>query len=120
MGTNVAMVHHRARHGRRSPSGCSPATSSTPRSGSPISVIGGLIVGWALGKCAEYYTSDGFTPVKKIARQSETGPATTVLAGHQRRHGVGRRLACVLILVGVGVAYWGGQLAFNPSLRRAR
>ena len=47
--------------------------------GLAISVIGGLIVGWALGKCAEYYTSDGYGPVKKIARQSETGPATTVL-----------------------------------------
>ena len=49
--------------------------------GLAISVIGGLIVGWALGKTAEYYTSDGFGPVKKIAQQAETGPATTVLAG---------------------------------------
>ncbi|MEZ5228946.1 MAG: sodium/proton-translocating pyrophosphatase [Acidimicrobiales bacterium] len=49
--------------------------------GLAISVIGGLIVGWALGKSAEYYTSDHFNPVKKIAQQSETGPATTVLGG---------------------------------------
>ena len=34
--------------------------------GLAISVIGGLIVGWALGKCAEYYTSDQYGPVKKI------------------------------------------------------
>ena len=49
--------------------------------GLAISVIGGLIVGWALGKTAEFYTSDHFAPVKKIAAQSETGPATTVLSG---------------------------------------
>ena len=49
--------------------------------GLAISVIGGLIVGWALGKTAEFYTSDHFGPVKKIAAQSETGPATTVLSG---------------------------------------
>ena len=49
--------------------------------GLAISVIGGLIVGWALGKCAEYYTSDQYGPVKKIAKQAETGPATTILGG---------------------------------------
>jgi K(+)-stimulated pyrophosphate-energized sodium pump len=82
--------------------------------GLAISVIGGLIVGWALGKCAEYYTSDGFGPVKKIARQSETGPATTVLAGISAGM-VSVAASVVLILIGVGVAYWGGQLAFNPD-----
>ncbi len=82
--------------------------------GLAISVIGGLIVGWALGKCAEYYTSDGFAPVKKIARQSETGPATTILAGISAGM-VSVAASVALILIGVGVAYWGGQLAFNPD-----
>ncbi|MDH5238162.1 MAG: sodium/proton-translocating pyrophosphatase, partial [Acidimicrobiia bacterium] len=49
--------------------------------GLALSVIGGLAVGWAIGKVAEIWTSDHYGPVKKIARQSETGPATTVLAG---------------------------------------
>ncbi len=76
--------------------------------GLAISVIGGLVVGWALGKSAEYYTSDHFGPVKKIARQSETGPATTVLGGIST--GMVSVAASVgLILVGVGVAYWGGE-----------
>ena len=35
--------------------------------GLAISVIGGLIVGWALGKTAEYYTSDHFKPVKDLS-----------------------------------------------------
>ena len=76
--------------------------------GLAVSVIGGLLVGWALGKTAEYYTSDQFTPVKKIAEQSETGPATTVLKGISIGM-VSVAASVVLILVGIGVAYWGGQ-----------
>jgi K(+)-stimulated pyrophosphate-energized sodium pump len=73
-----------------------------------VSVIGGLVVGWGLGKCAEYYTSDHYGPVKKIAEQSETGPATTVLSGVST--GMMSVAASVaLILIGVGVAYWGGE-----------
>ena len=76
--------------------------------GLAVSVIGGLIVGWALGKCAEFYTSDHFSPVKKIARQSETGPATTVLGGISAGM-VSVAASVILILIGVGVAYWGGE-----------
>jgi len=88
------------------------------RDGNPIglaiSVIGGLIVGWALGKTAEYYTSDHFGPVKKIARQSETGPATTVLGGVSA--GMVSVAASVgLILVGVLVAYWGGEVTLGDE-----
>jgi K(+)-stimulated pyrophosphate-energized sodium pump len=76
--------------------------------GLAVSVIGGLVVGWALGKCAEYYTSDHFGPVKKIANQSETGPATTVLGGISAGM-VSVAASVILILIGVGVAYWGGE-----------
>jgi K(+)-stimulated pyrophosphate-energized sodium pump len=79
--------------------------------GLAISVIGGLLVGWALGKTAEYYTSDGYSPVKKIAQQSETGPATTILGGISTGM-VSVAASVALILIGVGVAYWGGTLAF--------
>ncbi len=79
-----------------------------------ISVIGGLIVGWALGKTAEYYTSDHFGPVKKIAQQSETGPATTILGGISAGM-VSVAASVVLILVGVGVAYYGGELTFGSD-----
>jgi K(+)-stimulated pyrophosphate-energized sodium pump len=82
--------------------------------GLAIAVIGGLVVGWALGKTAEFYTSDGYGPVKKIAQQSETGPATTILSGISA--GMQSVAASVvLILVGVGVAYWGGTLAFTEN-----
>ncbi|MGI9622323.1 MAG: sodium-translocating pyrophosphatase [Acidimicrobiales bacterium] len=76
--------------------------------GLAVSVIGGLLVGWALGKTAEYYTSDHFSPVKKIASQSETGPATTVLSGISAGM-VSVASSVGLIIIGVGVAYWGGE-----------
>ena len=76
--------------------------------GLAISVIGGLLVGWALGKTAEYYTSDHYNPVKKIAAQAETGPATTVLAGISAGM-VSVASSVILVLVGVAVAYWGGE-----------
>lgn len=82
--------------------------------GLAISVVGGLIVGWALGKTAEYYTSDHFKPVKEIASQSETGSATTVLKGISV--GMVSVAASVLLLVlGIGIAYWGGELAIGSS-----
>lgn len=73
-----------------------------------VSVIGGLLVGWALGKTAEYYTSDHFNPVKKIAAQSETGPATTVLSGISAGM-VSVAASVILILIGVFIAEWGGE-----------
>ncbi len=82
--------------------------------GLAISVIGGLVVGWALGKTAEFYTSDHFKPVRKIAAQSETGPATTVLSGVSTGM-VSVALSVVLVLVGVGVAYWGGQTTLGDD-----
>lgn len=80
--------------------------------GLAISVIGGLIIGWALGKTAEYYTSDHFGPVKKIADQTKTGPATTILGGISA--GMISVAASVgLLVLGIGVAYWGGEMAFD-------
>jgi len=82
--------------------------------GIAVSVIGGLIVGWALGKTAEFYTSDAFSPVKKIANQSETGPATTVLSGVSTGM-VSVAASVILILVGVLVAWWGGDMSFGDA-----
>ena len=80
--------------------------------GVAVSVIGGLVIGWALGKTAEYYTSDHYKPVKEISQQTETGPATTILKGIS----IGMQsvaASVALILAGIGIAYWGGQQAFD-------
>ena len=43
--------------------------------------IAGLIAGLGVGKITEYYTATGTSPVLSIVKQSETGPATTIIAG---------------------------------------
>ncbi|MCY6958976.1 sodium-translocating pyrophosphatase [Clostridium brassicae] len=44
-------------------------------------ILSGLIVGTLIGKVTEIYTSADYKYVKKIARQSETGSATTIISG---------------------------------------
>jgi K(+)-stimulated pyrophosphate-energized sodium pump len=46
-----------------------------------IAIIAGLIVGTAIGKITEVYTSADYKSVKFIAQQSLTGEATTIISG---------------------------------------
>ncbi|MDR1815190.1 MAG: sodium-translocating pyrophosphatase, partial [Clostridiales Family XIII bacterium] len=46
-----------------------------------VAIIAGLVVGVAIGKITEVYTSSDFKHVKHIAKQSETGEATTIISG---------------------------------------
>ncbi len=63
-------------------------------------IIAGLIVGIAIGSITEYYTSDKFGSVKKIAEQSETGAATTIISGLA----VGMNSTVFpILLIGVGI-----------------
>src|SRR3546814_419683 len=78
--------------------------------GLPVAVIGGLIVGYAIGKVAEIWTSDEYGPVKKIAQQAETGPATTILGGISAGM-ISVAASVILVAIGIGVAYWGGEQA---------
>jgi len=69
-----------------------------------LAIIAGLIVGVAIGKITEVYTSEEYRHVKKIAEQSETGSATTIISGL----GVGMMSTMwpiIFIIVGIFVAY---------------
>ena len=82
--------------------------------GLPLSVIGGLAAGWGIGKVAEFWTSDHYPPVQRIAAQTETGPATTILSGISAGM---MSVAASVVLIGAGVlvAYWGGQQTLGDS-----
>jgi len=49
--------------------------------GVAFSIIIGLLAGWIIGKWTEYSTSDEFGPTKRLAAQSQTGPATIIIGG---------------------------------------
>ncbi len=44
-------------------------------------IAAGIVVGVLIGKVTEIYTSDGYSFVKKIAAESETGAATNIISG---------------------------------------
>ncbi|MDO5131883.1 MAG: sodium-translocating pyrophosphatase [Eubacteriales bacterium] len=69
-----------------------------------FSIIFGLVVGLIIGIVTEIYTSGDYRFVKKIALQSETGPATTVISGIA----VGMQstaIPIILICIGIIGAY---------------
>lgn len=46
-----------------------------------LAVTAGLVVGILIGEITEIYTSADYKHVKEIAKQSKTGPATTIISG---------------------------------------
>ena len=67
-------------------------------------IAAGLVVGLVIGFVTEIYTSEDYLSVKRIASQSETGSATTIISGVA----VGMRstwVPIVLISVGIYVSY---------------
>jgi K(+)-stimulated pyrophosphate-energized sodium pump len=46
-----------------------------------IAIISGLVAGVVIGKLTDYYTSGSYKPVRNIAFQSQTGPATNIIHG---------------------------------------
>ena len=67
-------------------------------------IIAGLVVGLIIGFVTEVYTSEDYSSVKRIAEQSETGSATTIISGVA----VGMKstwVPIVLICVGIYISF---------------
>lgn len=60
-----------------------------------LAVTAGLIAGLCIGAITEYYTSSSYSPVKEIAKQSETGSATNIISGMA----IGMRSTAIPILL---------------------
>ena len=69
-----------------------------------IAIIAGLIVGLIIGIVTEIYTSGDYKSVQKIAQQSETGPATTIISGIAVGM-MSTAIPILLICVGIFVSY---------------
>ncbi|MCV0404019.1 MAG: sodium-translocating pyrophosphatase [Chloroflexi bacterium] len=73
-------------------------------------IVGGLIAGLAIGRLSEYYTSDHYSPVRHIADQARTGPATVILAGFAT--GMRSTASSILVIAAaIVVAFVFGNLA---------
>ena len=67
-------------------------------------IIAGIVVGLVIGFMTEVYTSEDYRSVKRIASQSETGSATTIISGVA----VGMKstwVPIVLICIGIYISY---------------
>lgn len=76
-----------------------------------LAVLSGILIGTAIGKITEIYTSSEHLSVKEIANESKTGAATNIIAGLA----VGMKSTCLpilLISLGILVSYFsmGGSL----------
>ena len=67
-------------------------------------IVAGLVCGVIVGKIAEVYTSDKYKTVKEIAKQSETGHATNIIAGFSSGM-KSTAITIVVLVVGIIVAY---------------
>jgi K(+)-stimulated pyrophosphate-energized sodium pump len=79
-----------------------------------FAVVAGLAVGWFVGKISEWFTSDHYKTVKEIARQSQTGPATVIIAGISE----GMRSAAfsvIAVAAGIWVAFIAGEWAMGDG-----
>jgi K(+)-stimulated pyrophosphate-energized sodium pump len=83
-----------------------------------LTIVVGLLGGWAIGFTSEYFTSDHFPPVKGIAEQAETGPATVTIAGIAQGK-LSTLPAVALVVLMIGLSYLFGKEAFAVETANA-
>ena len=69
-----------------------------------VAIIAGIVVGLVIGFVTEVYTSEDYNSVKRIASQSETGSATTIISGIAAGM-MSTWVPILLICVGIYVSY---------------
>lgn len=70
-----------------------------------LAVVVGLLVGIIIGRATEYYTSQSYTPTKKLAESGQTGPATVIISGV----GLGMistAVPVIAVVAGIILSYW--------------
>lgn len=78
-------------------------------------ILAGLVVGTAIGKLTEIYTSEKYKSVKSIAESSKTGSATNIITGIS----VGMKstaIPTIFIIVGILAAYACGYAMGGNSM----
>lgn len=79
-----------------------------------IAILSGLAVGLIIARMTEYYTSADHAPVKRIAKESETGASTNIIGGLS----IGMMSTAgpiIVIAIGILVAYYASEGATNAA-----
>jgi K(+)-stimulated pyrophosphate-energized sodium pump len=79
-----------------------------------IAILSGLAVGLIIARMTEYYTSADYAPVKRIAKESETGASTNIIGGLS----IGMMSTAgpiIVIAIGILVAYYASEGATNAA-----
>ncbi len=80
-------------------------------------VISGLVAGVLIGFFTEYYTSDSYTPTKKLSASSETGSATIIIDGIALGM-ASTAIPVIIIGISIIVSFFtaGGNTSFESGL----
>lgn len=68
-------------------------------------VVIGLLVGIVIGRSTEYYTSQSYTPTKRLAESGTTGPATVIISGVGLGM-VSTAIPVIAVVGGIILSYW--------------
>lgn len=79
-----------------------------------IAILAGLVVGLAIARITEYFTSADFNPVKRIAKESETGASTNIISGLSVGM-MSTALPMIIIAIGILVAYYAAGGDAEPA-----
>lgn len=77
-----------------------------------VAILSGLVVGLIIGRVTEYYTSGDYGPVKKIAKESETGSSTNIIGGLSVGM-ISTGIPIIVICIGILVAFYGAGVTEN-------
>lgn len=69
-----------------------------------LATVAGLVAGVLIGRITEYYTSADYEPVREIAKSSQTGTATNIIAGLSTGM-LSTTLPIIVIVIAILVAY---------------
>jgi len=70
-----------------------------------LALIAGLLTGITIGRAAEYYTSQAYSPTKRIGEASKTGPATVIISGLGEGM-LSVAIPAMAVTLGAGLAYF--------------
>ncbi|MGH4121987.1 MAG: sodium-translocating pyrophosphatase [Clostridium sp.] len=82
-----------------------------------LAILSGLIAGNLIGFCTEYFTSDTYTPTKKLAETTTTGAATVIIGGLSLGM-MSTFLPVIIVAMAIAASFYfaGGSVDYNMGL----